>query len=102
MSGISDGRLFRRVSSQGNVIGESLTTGAISDIIKRSITHAGLKGRYSGHSLRIGSAQSLAERDASLVSIMHDGRWKSSAMPGRYVAGQLTERSAVARLRYGK
>lgn len=100
VSGIRTERLFRRLSTAGKVVGHGLTPGSIRQIIKQCIASAGFKGRFSGHSLRIGSAQSLAERDASLVSIMHDGRWKSSAMPARYVAGQLASKSAVARLRY--
>ena len=102
VSGIRTGRLFRRISTGGKVVGDDLSPGSIRQIIKQSIASAGFEGRFSGHSLRIGSAQSLAERDASLVSIMHDGRWKSSSMPARYVAGQMASKSAVARLRYNQ
>ena len=62
---------------------------------------AGIGGRVSGHSLRIGAAQSLAERDVSLAELQRAGRWKSPAMPGYYVRGQEASRGAVARLRGG-
>ena len=62
---------------------------------------AGIGGRVSGHSLRIGAAQSLAERDVSLAELQRAGRWKSPAMPGYYVRGQEASRGAVPRLRGG-
>ena len=46
-----------------------------------------LKGQFSGHSLRVGSAQSMATRGASLVEMQTDGRWTSPTMPGRYSRG---------------
>ena len=53
----------------------------------------------SGHSLRIGTAQKLAEEGTSLVEIQKEGRWKSPDMPACYVRGQETSRRVVARLR---
>ena len=46
-----------------------------------------LKGQFSGHSLRVGSAQSMATRGTSLVEMQTDGRWTSPTMPGRYSRG---------------
>ncbi|MCY4224295.1 MAG: tyrosine-type recombinase/integrase [Bacteroidetes bacterium] len=57
--------------------------------------------RVSTHSLRVGSAQSLAQRGASLVEMQEAGRWKSPSMPASYSRGQRAARGAVARLRYG-
>ena len=54
----------------------------------------------SGHSLRVGSAQSLAAAGASVVEMQQAGRWKSPAMPGQYARKQMARRGAVARLRY--
>ena len=48
---------------------------------------AGLKGIFSGHSLWIGSAQSLAASGASLVEMQTAGRGSSPAMPGHYARG---------------
>ena len=62
---------------------------------------AGIEGRVSGHSLRVGGAQSLAAGGASIVEMQTAGRWQSPAMPGHYARGQLAARGAVARVRYG-
>ena len=55
--------------------------------------------RVSGHSLRVGAAQSLVENGASLVDLQVAGRWKSPSMPAYYVRNQEASRGAVARLR---
>ena len=39
---------------------------------------AGVEGFISGHSLRVGSAVSLAQAGASVVDMQVAGRWKSS------------------------
>ena len=62
----------------------------------------GIEGRVSGHSLRVGDAQSLAGGGASIVEMQTAGRWQSPAMPGHYARGQLAARGAVARVRYGR
>ena len=99
---IESGPIFRRVRRGDKVIGAaSLSTRAARDIIKRRAADADLQGRFSGHSLRVGSAQSLAAGGASLVEMQTAGRWQSPAMPGHYARGQLAARGAVARLRYG-
>ena len=63
---------------------------------------AGIEGRVSGHSLRIGAAQSLAAAGAGLVELQQAGRWDSPSMPAHYARGQLAARGAVARLRHDK
>ena len=99
---IESGPLFRRVR-RGEVVGSApLSTQAARAIIKGRAAAADLQGRFSGHSPRVGSAQSLAAGGASLVEMQTAGRWQSPAMPGHYARGQLAARGAVARLRYGK
>ena len=61
---------------------------------------AGLVGRFSTHSFRIGSTQLLAVRGASLVELQFAGRWSSITMPSHYAQGATSEIGAVARLRY--
>ena len=100
-SDLTDGALFRAVNKSGRVQGERLTVRSIRRLITRRAKAAGVDGRVSGHSLRVGSAQSLATAGASLVEMQVAGRWQSPAMPGRYAQGQLAKRGAVARLRYG-
>ena len=101
-AGIESGPLFRRVRRGDVVGGAPLSTQAARAIIKRCATAADLQGRFSGHSLRVGSAQSLAASGASLVEMQTAGRWQSPAMPGHYARGEFAARGAVARLRYGK
>ena len=55
-------------------------------------------GRVSGHSLRVGSAQSLTAARAGLVELQQAGDWQ--AMPAHYARHQLAARGAVAKLRY--
>ena len=61
---------------------------------------AGIGGRVSGHSLRVGNAQSLAAAGASLVEMQREGRWKSPEMPSLYTRNQAARRGATARLPY--
>ena len=60
------GRLFRRVRVGGAVGRSAPSHQAIRDIIKARAEAAGVEGRVSGHSLRVGSAQSLAAAGARL------------------------------------
>ena len=85
----------------GDVVGSGrLGVRTVRAIITRRARDAGVEGRVSGHSLRIGAAQSLAAVGASVVEMQTAGRWTSPTMPGRYARGQLAGRGAVARLRY--
>ena len=99
-AGIESGPLFRPVP--GRRIGEGrLGAAAICAVIKRRAKQAGITRRVSGHSLRVGAAQSLVEEGASLVDLQVAGRWKSPSMPAYYVRNQEASRGAVARLRGG-
>ncbi len=100
-SGLTGGALFRAVNKSGRIQGQHLAVRNIRRIITQRARAAGVDGRVSGHSLRVGSAQSLATAGASLVEMQVAGRWRSPAMPGRYAQGQLAKWGAVARLRYG-
>ena len=98
---LAEGPLFRAVHRSGRTKAERLSERSIRRIIIQRVREAGVTGRISGHSLRVGSAQSLATAGASLVEMQLAGRWTSPAMPGRYAQGQLAQQGAVARLRYG-
>ena len=99
-AGLEGGRLFRSLRKGGSVQG-SITPRAVRTIFARRAEAAGVEGRVSGHSLRVGAAQSLAGAGASLVEMQTVGRWKAPTMPARYARAQLAGRGAVARLRYG-
>ena len=101
-AGIAQGALFRPVHENGVVQEGRLSARSLQDIVKRWASEAGAPGRITWHSLRIGSAQELMVRRASLVALQDAGRWQSPNMPARYVRGQLAAEGAMARLRYGQ
>ena len=82
---IGSGALFRPVDRWGRVSDRRLGPDSVRAAIKRRAREAGIEGRVSGHSLRIGSAQELAERGASLAELQKDGRWKDPSMPALYI-----------------
>ena len=96
----TDAPLFQRIDRGGTPRGQ-LSARSVRRIITARCPAAGVEGRISGHSLRVGSAQSLAAAGAGLVEMQQAGRWQSPTMPARYAAGELASRGAVARLRYG-
>ena len=85
----------------GHVTAERISARSVRTIIAKRAADAGIEGRVSGHSLRVGSAQSLAAAGASVVDMQTAGRWRDTAMPAHYARGALAGRGAVARLRYG-
>ena len=100
-SGLTQGPLFRAILKGNRLRTGRLGERSIRRIIIDRARNAGVKGRVSGHSLRVGGAQSLASAGASLAEMQTAGRWSSPVMPGRYAQGEPTERGAVAKLRYG-
>ena len=101
-SGLTTGAVFRRVRRNNAAGAEHISARAVRTIIARRAAAAGVEGRVSGHSLRVGAAQSLAAVGASVVEMQLAGRWESVTMPGRYASGQLAARGAVAKYRYGR
>ena len=101
-AGITSGPVFVRVRKNGRLGDKALSAVSIRQIIRARCQAAGVEGRVSGHSLRVGGAQSLAAGGASVVEMQQAGRWQSPNMPGHYARGQLAARGAVARIRYGQ
>ena len=99
---VTRGALFRWVRRGDNITDRRLTIDGVRKIIKRRARAAGLKGNISGHSLRVGSAVSLAQAGASVVNMQVAGRWKSPQMPAHYARAELVEQGAIARFKYGK
>lgn len=95
---LTGGMLFWPLWESGRLL-EGRLTEKRSIIIPRA-QDAGIKGRISGHSLRVGGARSLA--GASLVEMQLAGRWRSPVMPGCYAQEELAGGDTVARLRYGR
>ena len=100
--GITEGALFRRIRRGDNITGGRLTVDGVRKIIKHRAREAGVDGNISGHSLRVGSAVSLAQAGASVVNMQVAGRWKSPQMPAHYARAELVEQGAIARFKYGK
>ena len=100
--GITAGPLFRRIRRGDHITGSRLSVVGARDAIKRRASAAGVEGFISGHSLRVGSAVSLAQAGASVVDMQVAGRWKSPQMPAHYARAELVEQGAIARFKYGK
>ena len=98
---IEAGALFRRIRRGGRVQVSGLTADAARRIIKARARTAGVEGFISGHSLRVGSAVSLAQAGATVVDMQVAGRWKSAQMPAHYAKAELAERGAIARFKEG-
>lgn len=98
-AGIADGPLFRPMRRGDHVQEGRMTTRGLNMVIRKRAKAVGIQ-RASGHSFRVGSAQSLAAAGASVVDMQNAGRWADPRMPGHYSEGQRAGRGAVARLRY--
>lgn len=97
---ITEGPLFRPIHKTYLYAQKRrLHTDTIRRVLKARCKAAGIEGRFSGHSLRVGSAQSLAGRGASIVQMQQVGRWSSPEMPFRYARKFTAQQSAMAKLR---
>ncbi len=99
---ITDGAIFRHIRRGDHIQPNRITTHSARRIIKKRAADAGVKGFISGHSLRVGSAVSLAQAGATVVDMQVAGRWKSAEMPAHYAKAELAERGAIARFKDGK
>ena len=89
--------LFRPIRRGGHIQTGRLTDVSARQIIKKRAADAGVDRFISGHSLRVGSAVSLAKAGASVVDLQVAGRWKNSQMPAHYARAEMAERGAIAR-----
>ena len=101
-TGITRGALFRWVRRGDHIQSGRLTDVSARRIIKRRAADAGVDGFISGHSLRVGSAVSLAKAGATVVDLQVAGRWKNSQMPAHYARAEMAERGAIARYKEKK
>ena len=93
-AGFMDGPLFRQMQKGDRIDPlRRLTADGARLVIKAAARAANIVGA-SGHSFRIGTAQSLAEKGAGLVDLQNAGRY----MPAHYTRGQAAGKGAVARL----
>ena len=101
-AGITRGALFRHIRRGDHIQPTRLNPHSARRIIQKRAHAAGVEGFISGHSLRVGSAVSLAQAGATVVDMQVAGRWKSSQMPAHYAKAELAERGAIARFKDGK
>ena len=101
-AGVDSGALFRRIRFQNHVTEDRLGVKGAREAIQRRAGEAGVEGAISGHSLRAGSAVSLAEAGASVREVQRAGRWRDPTMPARYVREAPEEESPVERYKDGK
>ena len=85
-AGIEEGALFRRVRWQKHITPDRLSVNGARNAIKRWAAEAGVEGFISGHSLRVGSAVSLAQAGASVVDMQTAGRWQGPEDAGELCA----------------
>ena len=101
-AGIGSGALFRRIRFQNHVTEDRLGVKGAREAIRRRAAEAGVEGYISGHSLRVGSAVSLADAGATVSEVQRAGRWQGPTMPARYVREIPEERSPVERYKDSK
>ena len=94
--------LFRRMIKGDKLSQHRLTDKSARQIIKSRAHNAGFTGFISGHSLRVGAAESLAQAGVSLIELQNAGRWRDPKMPAHYARHQMASRGAVARIRNRK
>ena len=105
--------VFTSIRRGGSIQTKPLTRQSVRRLIVRhakqylpELFHQDKEGRplggASSHSFRIGSAQSLARRGATLPQLQTAGRWKSPSMPASYCRNEEAGTGAMARLRYGR
>lgn len=99
-AGTASGPLFRRIRRGGYPGTRPLHPSSIASILAKRATAVGIEGNIRGHSLRVGSAQSLVRAGASLPEIQQDGRWASPRMPALYSRKEAASKRGTARLRY--
>ena len=85
----------QRVFGKGS---KGMTPTHMARRIKKACAHAGLMGKFSGHSPRVGMAMDLATYNTPLVGIMQSGRWRIPSTVMRYIRSIAVGDGAVARL----
>jgi integrase len=86
VSGISEGGVFRPIDRSGKISKESLSSEAVSVILKRRLNAIGLDPvNYSGHSLRAGFVTEAVNAGIPTWKIRRQTGHSSDAMLDRYI-----------------
>lgn len=75
-----------------------ISPGQMARRIKKACAHAGLMGKFSGHSPRVGMAVDLARYDTPLVGVMQSGRWRIPSTVMRYIKSMALANGPVSRI----
>ncbi|WP_066066180.1 site-specific integrase [Neobacillus soli] len=85
VSGITEGKLFRRIDRHGNILG-GLTPQSVRLIVKKCCEKAGLNPeKYGAHSLRSGFCSTAAKAGKAEHQIMKQTRHKRTDSLQRYI-----------------
>lgn len=100
VAALTEGPLFRSVPhTKAPSYGKPLSDRDVARILQRRVGQAGLDATgISGHSTRVGAAQSMLKANIETPRIMEQGRWKSERMIVRYTENLRAEDSAMAEL----
>ena len=97
LSGVSVGPLFRRIYQNCKMGNAALGVTAVRDMIKDVARKAQIDvAGISGHSFRVGTAQSLVEGKATMPQLQTAGRWKDTRMPARYTEKEELAHGVIA------
>jgi integrase len=93
-SGLSEGRIFRRMWA--NRIGPGLSPAAVAEIVQRRAARAGLEGDFAGHSLRSGFVTEGGRQGVALPALMAMTEHRAvSSVVGYFQAGGAQDNPAA-------
>ena len=97
LSGVIEGPLFRRIYQNCKMGNAAIGITAVRDMIKDVAAKAQIDVTgISGHSFRVGTAQSLVEGKATMPQLQTAGRWKDTRMPARYTEKEELAHGVIA------
>ena len=97
LSGVCEGPLFRRIYQNCKMGNAAIGITAVRDMIKDVARKAQIDvAGISGHSFRVGTAQSLVEGKATMPQLQTAGRWKDTRMPARYTEKEELAHGVIA------
>lgn len=95
-------RAIRNPNEPSNARVFGLRSGrSVSNRIAAAARAAGLIGRFSGHSPRVGMVRDLVAAGEGVVAVQVAGRWASPQMPAYYARGEQAGNGPIARF-YGE
>jgi integrase len=97
VSGIVEGRVFRRVLKGGH-LGGPLSAAGVNAVVKERCVLAGVNGQFSAHSLRSGFVTEASRQDIGLAETMAMSGHRSVTTVLGYIRNEQSLSSRAARL----